>query len=56
MSVHLSVLFQRVSQRFRGILNANEVADLLTVVEWVKNVFASDNLQWKIYSNELVHC
>lgn len=33
MSVHLSVLFRRVSQRFRGILNANEVADLLTVAE-----------------------
>ena len=51
----LFVLFWRVSQWFRGILNANEVANLLTVAE-VKNEFASDILQWKIYSKKLVHC
>lgn len=51
----LFVLFWRVSQWFRGILNANEGADLLTVAE-VKNEFASDILQWEIYSKKLVHC
>lgn len=51
----LFVLFWRVSQWFRGILNANEGADLLTVPE-VKNEFASDILQWETYSKKLVHC
>ena len=54
MSVHLSVLFRRVSQRFRDILNANEVADLLTVAECVKNVFASDSLQKTYWMKMLI--